>query len=126
MSRNPHYIKMINSVRWKQLRAEKLRNNPICEVCEANDLSTLATEVHHKTPVESVPHELGMRQLMFDYNNLQSLCHACHSEIHRCAFSHSKESIQANNKRATKRFADKFLKPSNGYEATIIVVDECL
>ena len=56
MSRNPFYIKMINSVRWKQLRAEKLRNNPICEVCETNDLSTLATEVHHKTPVESVPH----------------------------------------------------------------------
>lgn len=77
MSRNPFYIKMINSVRWKQLRAEKLRNNPICEVCETNDLSTLATEVHHKIPVESVPRELGMRQLMFDYNNLQSLCHAC-------------------------------------------------
>ncbi|MBL3917049.1 HNH endonuclease [Bacteroides thetaiotaomicron] len=126
MSRNPHYIKMINSVRWKQLRAEKLRNNPVCEVCEANDLSTLATEVHHKTPVESVPHELGMRQLMFDYNNLQSLCHACHSEIHRCAFSHSKEAIQANNKRATERFVDKFLKPSDGHESTIIVVDECL
>jgi hypothetical protein len=64
MSRNPFYIKMINSVRWKQLRAEKLRNNPICEVCDTNDLSTLATEVHHKIPVESVPHELGMRQLM--------------------------------------------------------------
>lgn len=110
MSRNPFYIKMINSVRWKQLRAEKLRNNPICEVCETNDLSTLATEVHHKIPVESVPRELGMRQLMFDYNNLQSLCHACHSEIHRCAFSHSKEAIQANNRRATERFTDKFLK----------------
>ena len=110
MSRNPFYIKMINSVRWKQLRAEKLRNNPICEVCETNDLSTLATEVHHKTPVESVPHELGMRQLMVDYNNLQSLCHACHSEIHRCAFSHSKEAIQSNNRRATERFVEKFLK----------------
>ena len=102
MSRNPF--------RWKQLRAEKLRNNPICEVCETNDLSTLATEVHHKIPVESVPRELGMRQLMFDYNNLQSLCHACHSEIHRCAFSHSKEAIQSNNRRATERFVEKFLK----------------
>lgn len=110
MSRNPHYIKMINSQRWKNLRCGKLRTNPVCEVCEANGLSTLATEVHHKTPVESVPHELGMKHLMFDRANLQSLCHACHSEIHRRAFSHSKEAIQANNRRATERFTDKFLK----------------
>lgn len=124
MSRNPHYIKMINSNRWKLLRARKLQNNPVCEVCEANGLSTLATEVHHVAPVESVPHEIGMRQLMFNYNNLQSLCHACHAEIHRCAFSHSKEAILANNKRATERFADKFLKGSNGKEATTIVIEE--
>lgn len=124
MSRNPHYIKMINSNRWKLLRTKKMQSSPICEVCEANGLSTLATEVHHKIPVESVSHELGMKQLMFSYDNLQSLCHACHSEIHRRAFSHSKEAIQANNKRATERFADKFLKPSNGQEATSIVIEE--
>ena len=110
MSRNPHYIKMINSNKWKLLRTRKMQSSPICEVCEANGLSTLATEVHHKIPVESVSHELGMKQLMFSYDNLQSLCHSCHSEIHRCAFSHSKEAIQANNKRATERFANKFLK----------------
>ncbi|MDD3038268.1 HNH endonuclease signature motif containing protein [Bacteroides sp.] len=110
MSRNPHYIKMINSARWKQLRAKKLRSNPVCEVCESNNRSTIATEVHHIVPVESVPHEFGMRQLMFNYNNLQSLCHACHVEIHRRAFSHSKEAVQANNERATQRFVDKFLK----------------
>lgn len=124
MSRNPYYIKMINSNKWKLLRTRKMRSKPICEVCEANGLSTPATEVHHKMPVESVSHELGMRQLMFSYDNLQSLCHACHSEIHRCAFSHSKEAIQANNKRATERFVDKFLKPSNGQEATSIVIEE--
>ena len=107
MSRNPHYIKMINSNKWKLLRA---KSNPVCEVCEANNRSTLATEVHHTVPVESVPHELGMRQLMFDYNNLQSLCHSCHSDAHRRAFSHSKEVIQANNRRATERFVEKFLK----------------
>ena len=63
MSRNPHYIKMINSNKWKLLRAKK-----------------------------------------------QSLCHSCHSDAHRRAFSHSKEAVQANNKRATERFVDKFLK----------------
>ena len=110
MSRNPHYIKMINSNKWKLLRAKKLQSNPVCEVCEANNRSTLAIEVHHTVPVESVSHELGMRQLMFDYNNLQSLCQSCHADAHRRAFSHSKEAVQANNKRATERFVDKFLK----------------
>jgi len=94
MSRNPHYIKMINSNKWKLLRAKKLQSNPVCEMCEANNRSTLATEVHHTVPVESVSHELGMR----------------HSDKHRRAFSHSKEAVQANNKRMTERFVDKFLK----------------
>ena len=110
MSRNPYYIKMINSNKWKLLRARKLQSNPVCEMCEANGLSTLATEVHHRIAVESVSHELGMRQLMFDYGNLESLCHSCHSDTHRRAFSHSKEAVQANNRRATERFAKKFLK----------------
>lgn len=109
MSRNPIYIKLINSARWKALRADKLRANPICECCEANGLSTPATEVHHETEVESVPTERAMTLLMFDYYNLKSVCHPCHSEIHRIAFSHSKESVQANNRRATERFEDKFL-----------------
>lgn len=109
MSRNPIYIKMINSSRWKALRTDKLRANPLCEMCDANGFSVLATDVHHVNPVESVAHEIGMKHLMFSYANLQSLCHACHADIHRRAFSHSKESVQANNERATQRFADRFL-----------------
>lgn len=115
MSRNPIYIKMINSARWRKLRAEKLRANPICEECMANDASTLASEVHHVVPVESVSGAAAMERLMFNRMNLQSLCHACHSEIHRRAFSHSKEAVQDNNKRVTERFADKFL---NGFKPT--------
>lgn len=108
MSRNPIYIKLINSGRWKKLRADKLTANPICEECEANGLSTPATEVHHITEVESVPTAEAMEQLMFGYSNLESVCHSCHSEIHRLRFSHSKENVQANNRRVTKRFEDKF------------------
>lgn len=110
MSRNPIYIKMINSARWKKLRAEKLRANPICEECAKRDVSTLATEVHHVVPVESVAGVSAMSRLMFSLPNLQSLCHACHSEIHRRAFSHSKEAIQANNIRCAERFVEKYLK----------------
>jgi len=48
--------------------------------------------------------------LMFNYSNLMSVCHACHSDIHRKMFSHSKAAIKANNKRITESFVDKFLK----------------
>lgn len=109
MSRNPVYIKLINSKEWKALRLHKLKNQPVCEVCEREDRSTLATEEHHVTPVESVSTEPQMRRLMFSYNNLMSLCHACHASIHKEMFSQSKEAVKANNKRATERFIDKFL-----------------
>lgn len=110
MSRNPIYIRLINSKAWKLLRIEKLRNNPVCEICEEQGKATIATEVHHMTPVESVSGEESMKRLMFRYSNLKSLCHACHSEIHRQMFSHSKEAVKANNSRKTESFVDKFLK----------------
>lgn len=110
MSRNPIYIKLINSKLWKEIRLNKLHNQPICEVCEAKGYSTLAEEVHHKIPVESVATEKQMKRLMFDYRNLMSVCHSCHAEIHREMFSHTKEAVKANRQRETKRFIDRFLK----------------
>lgn len=109
-NRNPIYKKLINSTRWRLLRAEKMRANPLCEECDANGRSTLATEVHHITPVESVPYEKDMERLMFSYSNLRSLCSDCHHTVHKEMFSQTKEAIQANNRRATERFAEKFLK----------------
>lgn len=110
MSRNPIYIKQINSKEWKDLRKRKLTDKPICEVCEGVGKSTLAEEVHHKIPVESVTTETQMKRLMFSYNNLMSVCHVCHAEIHRQMFSHTKEAVKDNRKRDTKRFIDKYLK----------------
>lgn len=109
MSRNPIYIKLINSKRWKSLRVDKLKANPVCQECEIKGVSTLATEVHHIKPVESMHDEESMKRLMFSYSNLMSLCNACHYDIHAAAFSHSKEAIKANNKRTTQRFFDEFL-----------------
>ena len=106
MSRNPIYIRLINTARWRQLRANQLRSQPLCERCLELDKSTLATEVHHITPVESVALERAMEQLMFDSHNLQSLCHQCHKDIHTQMRSKSKEAIKANNERAPQRFID--------------------
>lgn len=110
MSRNPHYIRLINSKEWRRLRNRKIMNNPVCEVCDENNRSTLASEVHHIIPVESASSQRQMEQLMFSYSNLQSLCRDCHSQIHRQMFSHSKEYVKANNEKSTKRFIDKFFK----------------
>lgn len=88
----------------------KLRANPLCEQCKNEGLVVPATEVHHITPVESVAGESQMYSLMFQYSNLMSLCHTCHSDIHRQMFSHSKEAVKANQRRATESFVDKFLK----------------
>lgn len=109
MSRNPIYIKLINSKKWKELRNRKLQEHPICEVCENQGKSTLAIEVHHRIPVESGASKSRMEALMFNYSNLMSICHACHVEIHRRMFSHSKEAVKANNQRSTQRFINKFL-----------------
>lgn len=110
MSRNPVYIKHINSKEWRSLRIRKLQADPLCEVCKEKECSTMANEVHHRIPVESAPTESEMKRLMYSYQNLQSLCHSCHSDIHRDMFSHSKEAVKANNQRSTERFLDKYLK----------------
>lgn len=109
MSRNPIYVKLINSNRWRTLRGAKMRTNPLCEECERLNKSTLATEVHHIIPVESVATQREMERLMYNRLNLMSVCHPCHVEIHKAAFSHAKASVQANNKRAVERFKDRYL-----------------
>lgn len=109
MSRNTIYIKLINSQRWKRLRADVLRSHPICQECEQNGRSGLATEVHHIVEVESVSSPVMMEQLMFRRTNLIALCHKCHAAIHKQRRSHSKEAVQNNNKRITERFKNKWL-----------------
>lgn len=79
------YYKLIRSNRWQLLRREKLRKNLYCEVCGAP-----AVEVHHITPVESVANVRQMELLMFDIQNLQSLCHRCHVKAHVQLHSKSK------------------------------------
>ena len=109
MSRCPLYIKLINSKRWRELRLKKLMQQPLCEKCLKEDITTAACEVHHIIPVESVQSEGQMKSLMFDINNLMSVCHKCHSNIHKEMFSHTKEHVKANRERQTKRFIDKYL-----------------
>ena len=77
------YSKLINSYTWQQLRHRKFLANPVCEMCAAEGRVTPTEEVHHIKPVESGRDEAEMRRLAYDYDNLQSLCKACHAAVHK-------------------------------------------
>ena len=76
------YQKLINNYKWQLLRRKKFLANPICEDCVKHGRVTPTEEVHHVKPVESGRDEVEMTRLAYDYNNLRSLCKACHAAYH--------------------------------------------
>ena len=61
--------------RWRKLRAHKLADEPRCERCLTSGRLTLATEVHHRTPMS----QGGGK---YDWDNLESVCGDCQDEAH--------------------------------------------
>ena len=59
--------------RWQKLRNCFIAQHPFCEQCMKQGRLTLATDVDHIKPHRGDP------ILLFDEENLQALCHACHS-----------------------------------------------
>lgn len=113
MNAKGYYKKLITSQKWVKLRAEKVANNPLCESCLLDDITTPAEEVHHIRPVESAPDRNTMLLLCFDYNNLQSLCSKCHKAVHVELKSYTKEEAKNRSKAKTDNFVAKFLKRRN-------------
>ncbi len=66
-ARHNQWYELYNLPEWKTLRAQKLKEQPYCEVCGAP-----ATEVHHLQPHN------GDKYLFLCYDNLASICHSCH------------------------------------------------
>lgn len=108
MSKSADYRRLIGSARWRALRAEKIARSPLCEDCLLEDRATYASEVHHVRPVETADSIRGMEALMFDPNNLRSLCAKCHQKTHECMNSRSKEAIKARAHKDAERFKKKF------------------
>ena len=75
--------KFYGSKVWRDLRAAKLADQPICERCLKHDIIRAATEVHHFRKFGSFPTEQEQWYWFLNYDNLISLCHQCHNEIHR-------------------------------------------
>lgn len=67
-----------NSGAWKKVRRLKLSQSPLCELCLHSTPRQLrpASHVHHKIELRDD------RSLGLDLDNLQALCHGCHSRLH--------------------------------------------
>ena len=102
------YKNLINTKRWRDLRKIQLSNHPLCADCYQVGIIEPACEVHHVIPVESVSNREERKRLMFDINNLVSLCHECHKRRHVNLHSHKKEENIRRNKESTEWFRKKF------------------
>lgn len=75
-----------NSPYWRKLRKEVLEENKHeCEMCKKKGFYTKANHVHHVQYVRRHPRYALSKTYMFqgkEYQNLMSLCHDCHEEIH--------------------------------------------
>ena len=72
-----------NTGKWKALRTQKMQDQPICENCYYNGCITPAEDIHHiESPFLKGYTRIRKNELMFDYDNLMSLCKRCHSEYH--------------------------------------------
>ena len=117
-----------NSREWKELRIQKLRANPLCEICQQHGIVRSAHSVHHVVPIETATTMEEMKRLAFCSNmsnpldGLMSLCDECHHKIHEEMKSFSRESVKARAEARQARWADnivnRFIKPSDTDQTT--------
>jgi 5-methylcytosine-specific restriction protein A len=72
------YQDIYQDPRWRKLRAAKIAENPLCEICEKKGKTVLTQEVHHIRPFQTGATPAEVEILAFDLDNLQSLCTPCH------------------------------------------------
>ena len=107
-----------NSKEWQQLRIEKLRAQPLCEMHLKQGIIVAARCVHHIVPIETATTKEQMRQLAFCSNmpnpldGLMSLCYDCHAKIHKELGSNTKkvvaERAEARHQRWKQSLLDRF------------------
>lgn len=59
---------------WQKARKSYLTRHPLCVECLKQGKYVMATDVDHIKP------HRGDKELFWDPDNLQSLCHSCHSK----------------------------------------------
>lgn len=113
MRSDKYYQALIHTSKWQRLRRWKLKEHPMCELCEQKGRTTLATEVHHVTPVEFGLNNDQKKELMFNAGNLMSLCHQCHVELHTTMGRSGSKRLKEMTKVQLNEFKRKYLTPSN-------------
>lgn len=103
-TRSGIYRQMIVSARWRRLRAQVLQAHPLCQECERAGRVRAAAEVHHITPVDSVPTVAAKEALMFAPSNLVALCHRCHVAAHRQLGKYDYEQRKEREREQLKAF----------------------
>lgn len=73
VQRDPLTARIHGSARWQAVRAQVLRDEPVCRACARLGLTEPATQVDHIVGVTVAP------ERAFDPTNLQPLCTACHA-----------------------------------------------
>lgn len=110
MSRNKDYQHLLNSKRWRELRAAKLRSHPLCELCEEAGRVVPAVDIHHRIPVESAKSLPDMEALAYDPANLQALCVACHIKVHKEMGKSTPTTHQTREQERLERWIHKHTK----------------
>ncbi len=109
--KDPNYVKIIQSTKWRKLRNKYLSEHPICERCGA----ALATEVHHRIPLTKFVNDPEkMEQMAFDEENLMAVDSSCHVQLHKelGKYKYSKD----NSKKYHKEQVINFFKNYFGEE----------
>ena len=111
--RNPKQQKdkaeIYNSREWRDLRIQKLRANPLCEMCEQDGIVTSAHAVHHRHPIEESTSNAEMRKWAFMWDNLVSVCDACHAKIHKEQGKGTKELANQRAEQRHERWKDNLI-----------------
>ena len=94
MARDPRYQRLLNSKRWKELRVEMLRREPLCQECKREKYVRSSVDCHHIRPISSAMSIQEMERLCFDPNNIACLCVPCHVKVHKAM----KKGTKANRK----------------------------
>ena len=83
------YQHIYNSRSWKWARKKAFEANPLCEACESKGRIREATTINHIIPLRQIvdpskpiaEFTKSEKQLIFGFENLESLCHPCHGQI---------------------------------------------
>lgn len=102
------YRRLIHTHKWRELRKQKLEATVWCEDCQDQGLRTLATEVHHMTPILSSSLPSQMAELAYDYHNLRALCHRCHCRRHSLKWKDKKAQARETARQTHESFIGKF------------------